>query len=60
MAQGLRLVAISYDSPDTLRKFADSRGIAFPLISDSGSAIIKRYWLFNESCGSRSIRSPSA
>ena len=47
-AQGLRLVAISYDSPDTLKKFADSRGIAFPLMSDSGSAIIKRYGLLNE------------
>jgi AhpC/TSA family/Disulphide bond corrector protein DsbC len=47
-AQGLGLVAISYDSPDTLKKFADSRGIAFPMISDPGSAIIRRYGLLNE------------
>jgi hypothetical protein len=46
--QGLGLVAISYDSVETLKKFADSRGITFPLISDSGSAIIKRFGLLNE------------
>ena len=46
--QGLGLVAISYDSPDTLKRFADSRGITFPMISDGGSSIIKRYGLFND------------
>lgn len=45
--QGLGLIAVSYDSPETLKKFADSRGITFPLISDAGSAIIKKYGLFN-------------
>jgi len=45
--QGLGLVSITYDASETLKKFADSRGIAFPLVSDPGSAIIKRYWLFN-------------
>jgi len=47
-AQGLGLVAISYDPPETLKKFADSRGISFPLVSDPGSAIIRRYGLLNE------------
>ncbi len=47
-AQGLGLVAISYDSRETLEKFADSRGITFPLVSDPGSAIIKRYGMLNE------------
>lgn len=47
-AQGLGLVAISYDPPETLKKFADSRGITFPLVSDPGSAIIRRYGLLNE------------
>jgi hypothetical protein len=47
-AQGLTLVAISYDAPETLQAFAASRGITFPLISDPGSAIIKRYGLLNE------------
>jgi hypothetical protein len=46
--QGLGLIAFSYDSPETLRKFADSRGITFPLIADVGSAIIKRFGILNE------------
>jgi AhpC/TSA family/Disulphide bond corrector protein DsbC len=46
--QGLGLVAISYDSPETLKKFAESRGIRFPLVSDSGSAIIKRFGILNQ------------
>jgi hypothetical protein len=46
--QGLGLIAVSYDSPETLKKFAVSRGITFPMISDAGSAIIKRYGLLNE------------
>lgn len=45
--QGLGLVSITYDPPETLKRFADSRGITFPLVSDPGSAIIKRYGLFN-------------
>ena len=45
--QGLGLIAISYDAPATLKKFSDSRGIMFPLISDAGSAIIKQYGLLN-------------
>ena len=45
--QGLGLVAISYDTSETLKKFSDSRGITFPMISDPGSAIIKRYGLLN-------------
>jgi hypothetical protein len=46
--QGLGLIAISYDPPETLRKFADSRGIRFALISDPGSAIIRRFGILNE------------
>jgi AhpC/TSA family/Disulphide bond corrector protein DsbC len=46
--QGLGLVAISYDSPETLKRFADSRLIRFPLVSDAGSAIIKRFGILNE------------
>jgi hypothetical protein len=41
-------VAISYDPPETLKAFAGSRGITFPLISDAGSAIIRTYNLLNE------------
>jgi hypothetical protein len=46
--QGLGLIAISYDSPETLKAFAASRGIRFPLISDPGSAIIRRFGILNE------------
>ena len=46
--QGLGLIAISYDPPETLKKFADSRQITFPLISDRDSAIIRAYGLLNE------------
>ena len=52
--QGLGLVAISYDAPETLKKFSDSRGITFPLISDIGSAIIKKYGLLNETVDPKS------
>lgn len=46
--QGLGLIAISYDAPETLKQFTASRGITFPLVSDPGSAIIRRYGLLNE------------
>ena len=52
--QGLGLIAISYDSPETLKKFADSRGITFPLVSDAGSAIIRKYGLLNETVDPKS------
>ena len=52
--QGLGLIAISYDAPDTHKKFAASRGITFPLISDTGSAIIKRYGLLNDTVDPKS------
>jgi hypothetical protein len=46
--QGLGLVAISYDSPETLKNFSASRGITFPLIADRDSAIIRSFGLLNE------------
>ena len=48
------MIAISYDAPETLIKFSDSRAITFPLISDSGSAIIKRYGLLNDTADPKS------
>lgn len=45
--QGLGLVAISYDPPDTLAAFSQQRGITFPLLSDVGSETIKRYGILN-------------
>ena len=52
--QGLGLIAVSYDSPETLKKFSDSRGISFPLISDGGSAIIRKYGLLNDTVDPKS------
>jgi hypothetical protein len=46
--RGYGLVIVTYDPVETLKKFADSRGITFPMISDQGSAIIRRYGLLNE------------
>jgi AhpC/TSA family protein/cytochrome c biogenesis DsbD-like protein len=45
--RGLGLAAISYDSAATLKGFGDSRRITFPMLSDSGSAIIRRFGLLN-------------
>ena len=45
---GLGLAAISYDSPAILRNFAERRNIHFPLLSDTGSKIIRSVGLLNE------------
>ena len=42
-ATGTEVVGISYDSVETLSKFAKSGGITFPLLSDAGSATIRAY-----------------
>ena len=53
-AQGLGVAAILYDSQETLKTFADGRGIEFPLLSDVGSEVIQRYDILNrEAEGSR-------
>ena len=44
---GLGLAAISYDPVPVLADFARRRSITFPLLSDAGSATIKRYGLLN-------------
>ncbi len=45
--QGLAVVAVSYDSLDTIATFAAARNLTFPLLSDQGSAVIKQYGLLN-------------
>jgi peroxiredoxin Q/BCP len=45
---GVRIVGISYDSVDVLRKFSTGRKIAFPLLSDPDSKVIRAYSLFNK------------
>ena len=41
------LVAVSYDPVPVLADFSKRRGITFPLLSDTGSAIIKEYGILN-------------
>jgi peroxiredoxin len=45
--KGLGLAAISYDAPEILARFSRERGVTFPLLSDAGSATIKRYGILN-------------
>ncbi len=44
---GLGLAAISYDSRDVTADFARRRGITFPLLSDTGSTVIREYGILN-------------
>lgn len=43
-----QIVGISYDSPETLKKFTDSSGVKFPLLSDPGSRTIRAYGIHNK------------
>jgi peroxiredoxin len=45
--QGLGLAAISYDSTETQAAFAAQHGISYTLLSDEGSATIRRYGILN-------------
>ena len=42
-ATGTQVVGVSYDSIEVLRKFAESSGISFPLLSDEGSKTIRAF-----------------
>jgi hypothetical protein len=57
-ARGIGLAAISYDSPSTLKAFADARAITFPLLSDAGSATITQYGLLNRGATGRAAGIP--
>jgi len=46
-AQGLKLAAISYDSPAILKDFAERHNIDFPLLADPNSEIINRFHVLN-------------
>jgi peroxiredoxin len=45
--KGLGLATISYDRPEILAAFSKQHGITFPMLSDVGSATIKRYGILN-------------
>lgn len=45
--QGLGLAAISYDTPDVLRRFSDRQHITFPLLADPDVEIIRLFHVLN-------------
>jgi hypothetical protein len=45
--QGLGLASISYDPVSVLADFSARRSITFPLLSDAGSATIRKYGILN-------------
>src|SRR5580700_12240759 len=45
--KGLRIAAVSYDSQETLRHFAEKYQIRFPLLSDRNSAVIRSFGILN-------------
>ena len=46
-ATGTQVIGISYDSVEVLKKFSDSAGITFPLLSDEGSQTIRAYGIYH-------------
>jgi len=45
--QGIKLAAISYDSPAILKDFADRHKIEFPLLADPDSSLIRTFNVLN-------------
>ena len=45
--EGVRIAAVSYDSPETLQRFAEKYQIRIPLLSDRDSAVIRSFGIFN-------------
>jgi hypothetical protein len=45
--QGLRIAAVSYDSQETLQRFAEKYQIRIPLLSDRDSAVIRSFGILN-------------
>jgi hypothetical protein len=55
-AQGLGICTVSYDSVEVLAHFAARKGIAFPMLSDPGSEIIRRFGVFNDTIAESDAR----
>ncbi len=47
-ATNTQVVAISYDSVEILKNFADKSGVTFPLLSDPDSTSIRAFGIHNE------------
>lgn len=45
--EGVRIAAVSYDSQETLQRFAEKYQIRFPLLSDRDSAVIRSFGILN-------------
>jgi hypothetical protein len=56
--EGLGLIAVSYDSPDILKAFAERHGITYPLLTDAGSTVIDAWGLRNEAARGREVGVP--
>ena len=52
-AAGIKLVAISYDSVDALRSYAEEQNIEYLMLSDEGSKTIDAYGIRNTEASSR-------
>lgn len=52
-AGGVQLVALSYDSPEVLKRFAAKKSITYPLLSDTGSKTIDAYGIRNKEAKGR-------
>lgn len=46
--KGLRVAALTYDSVEILKNFADRTRIGYPLLSDAGSKTIRAFGILNE------------
>jgi peroxiredoxin len=57
-ATGGQLVAISYDSPEVLKRFAAKKSITYPLLSDTGSKTIDAYGIRNKEATGRASGIP--
>jgi hypothetical protein len=44
---GVRMAAVSYDSQEILKGFAERHGVRYPLLSDRDSAVIRSFGIFN-------------
>ena len=49
--RGLGLAVVTYDSPALQAEFSRRRGITLPLLSDAGSATIRRFGILNTTVG---------
>ena len=52
------MVAVSYDSVETLKAFTDRQGIAYPLLSDQGSRTITAWGILNRTAAGRTAGIP--